>query len=219
MAVAFLLLMNMLLAILVDAYITVKEFSDKADGVITDMARQSRTGVRAASRPRHLPSVQNLVDTLNKWLEQETEDEMQVPVVPVAHQYSTSLADVRRVLHHFLRSEQALNQQAKGVIDPKTADEESENIAKSLLHHYGNVPTGSKMDRLQSQVHPDKNEKRRSRTRRVVLGDNAGDEAKKKDKEVRGRWLKLHCVVLRCGVFGLTICVCLHWLNFGCAEE
>ena len=52
MVVAFLLLMNMLLAILVDAYISIRKDSDSAAGVITDMVRQAKANTRAVTKPK-----------------------------------------------------------------------------------------------------------------------------------------------------------------------
>ena len=83
-AIAFLLLMNMLLAILVDAYITVKAFSDKADGVVTDIYRQTVATKRALKRPKTTLSNQSVVDRLEKWLEVDPPPKEHRPTVRMA---------------------------------------------------------------------------------------------------------------------------------------
>ena len=53
--ISFLLLMNMLLAILVDAYIKIKTVSDNADGVAVDLYRQVRCSRAKQNLKRAMP--------------------------------------------------------------------------------------------------------------------------------------------------------------------
>jgi hypothetical protein len=138
MVIAFLLLMNMLLAILVDSYINVKTDGEKADGVLKDVYRQSQASIRAMTRPKDIVSNKSVVNKLESWLTKKGIDvDQQCASIPVAQNYNMTRDDVRRVLRHFLQSERALNLQTEGIINSESLNEDVEDLARAFEYHYG----------------------------------------------------------------------------------
>lgn len=114
MAVAAILLMNILLAILVDAYISIKAESDKADGVFTDMYRQSKASMRAMRRQKGIMGNREVVDVLEDWLQRrDPTARPEEEHVPIGNGYTPTHQDLVRVLRVFLESELGLQHQAE----------------------------------------------------------------------------------------------------------